>query len=206
MGKMDEMILAVKRDDLFGEDGVLSFEGVITKSTMMTEIMENFSKYKEVRRGDVEDDVTYKQPIPYAIIKRGNDIFLYERLKGGGEARLHGTSSIGVGGHMNRINDVRDWTENLNINLFRELGEELNIITDSYPEPKVIGLINTDGDKGVGQFHIGILMLVELDEYSEVTVRETDSMSGRWVDKHDLVITPQFAELEVWSRLAALIL
>ena len=28
---------------------------------------------------------------------------MYERLSGGGETRLHGQSSIGVGGHMNDV-------------------------------------------------------------------------------------------------------
>src|SRR5699024_7470616 len=52
------------------------------------------------RRRDMEQDTTYLQPIPYTIIKQGSKYFAYTRLEGGGEARLHGKTSIGAGGHM----------------------------------------------------------------------------------------------------------
>src|SRR5699024_10434501 len=40
------------------------------------------------RRGDMEKDTSYLQPIPAMVLKRGNEYFAYTRLEGGGEERL----------------------------------------------------------------------------------------------------------------------
>ena len=44
------------------------------------------------------------------------EILVYERLSGGGEARLHGQSSIGVGGHMNDVPGAESINEVLRVN------------------------------------------------------------------------------------------
>ncbi len=47
----------------------------------------------------MEEDPSYKQLISYCLLENEHgEILVYERLSGGGEARLHGQSSIGVGG------------------------------------------------------------------------------------------------------------
>lgn len=206
MGKMDEMILAVERGHLFEEE-LLTFQGVLTDEIKVRAIMKKFRDYIEVRRGDAETDSQWKQPIPYAVVRRGEEVFLYKRLRAGGEARLHDQLSIGIGGHMNRVNDVRNWDSNLMINFHRELGEELNITntkegTGIILEPKVIGLINDDaGDAGL--YHIGILLVLDLPEHAEVSVRETDQIEGYWVRAKDLTKTPLLEGLEAWSKMVA---
>ena len=215
MGKMDEMILVVDRDCLF-EDEAYAFHGILTDKDFVKHVMRNFKQYKEVRRGDAENNEEWKQPIPSVILKRGDEVFVYKRLHGGGEVRLHDQLSISVGGHMNRINDVRNWETNLMINLQRELHEEVDIqindITESKEDsyayemvPKLIGLINDDSND-VGLHHIGILYLLELPEYAEVTVRETDQLEGYWLRIKDLTKSPLFESLESWSQLAAEVL
>jgi len=202
MGKMDEMILAVDRDVLF-ENEAYAFQGVLTDGQGVKHVMNNLKMYKEIRRGDAEEDETLKQPIPYVILKRGDEVFVYKRLSGGGEARLHDQLSIGVGGHMNRIKGVTTWYHTLMINLYRELREELNIDIDSrlIPEPKIVGLINDDnGDAGL--YHIGILMVIELPLDTEVTVREIEQLEGYWIRSKDLKKEPLFESLETWSQFA----
>lgn len=199
MGKMDEMILAVDRGHLF-EDEQLTFQGVMTNKEIVRAIMKKFDKYIQVRRGDVEEDDTLKQPIPYAIVRRGDEVFLYKRLAAGGEARLHDQLSIGVGGHMNRINDIRNWNENLMVNFHRELGEELNITGNANMDIKILGLINDD-DGPAGLYHVGILLVLDLPEHAEVSVRETDQLEGYWVRTQDLGKTPLFEGLERWSKM-----
>ena len=52
----------------------------------------------------MEEDPSYKQLISYCLLENENDeILVYQRLSGGGEERLHGQSSVGVGGHMNNV-------------------------------------------------------------------------------------------------------
>ena len=50
-----------------------------------------------------------------------NEILVYKRLSGGGESRLHGQSSIGVGGHMNDVIGANSVNEVLRVNAQREL-------------------------------------------------------------------------------------
>ena len=40
------------------------------------------------RRGDMEEDMSYLQPIPYTVIKQGDKYFTYTRLEGGGESQI----------------------------------------------------------------------------------------------------------------------
>ncbi len=202
MGKMDEMILVVDRQHLFEEEQ-LTFQGLLTGKHEVERFMKKFNKYFEVRRGDAEANHKWKQPIPYGILKRGDEVFLYKRLKGGGEARLYDQLSIGVGGHMNRFGSIVNWEDNLVINLHRELHEELilNLPKDYEPECKVVGLINDDNN--VGLYHIGIPVIIELPEHIEVTVRETDKLDGSWIRTRDLKKTPLFESLESWSQIVA---
>src|SRR2546428_6002852 len=53
-------------------------------------------------RAGVEEDASFKQIIPYLIVRHRGRLFLVQRSTEGGETRLHGKYSIGVGGHINR--------------------------------------------------------------------------------------------------------
>src|SRR2546428_6358723 len=53
-------------------------------------------------RASVEEDPSFKQIIPYLIVRHRGRLFLVQRSTEGGETRLHGKYSIGVGGHINR--------------------------------------------------------------------------------------------------------
>lgn len=202
--KNDEMILAVERSYLFENDSLI-FKGLLTDEDEVRYLSNKFKDYVEVRRGDAETDASLKQMIPYVVVRRGSDIFMYKRLSKGGEERLHDQLSIGVGGHMNRINDVRDWGSNLMLNMYRELHEELDIEynvdnpKDYDSDFKVVGLINDDYD--VGLYHIGILIILDLPDVAKVTVRETDVLEGEWVTPFELR-TEHLHNLETWSQIA----
>lgn len=200
MGKMDEQILVVDREYLFMNEELI-FQGLLTDDEQIETIMENFKAFKEVRRGDAETNEDWKQPIPYCMLRRGNEVFLYKRLNTGGEERLHDALSIGVGGHMNYEGST--WDFNFIENMHRELEEELDISSQTF-QPEVIGLINDDHDPtGVGKVHIGILVLIDLDADASVCVRETDKLEGSWIRIRDLRKTPLFDSLESWSQIAA---
>lgn len=204
MGKMDERILVVNRYDFF-ENNYFAFQGLETNKRVVNYLMKKFKKYTVMRRGDAEKNPEYKQPIPSVILRRGDEVFVYKRLKAGGEARLHDQLSITVGGHMNRLNDVRNWDVNLTLNMHRELEEEVNIENCLYGEPELIGLINDDENE-VGQVHIGILYVLDLPDHAEVTVKETNKLEGYWIRTRDLTKTPLFESLESWSQFAVEVL
>lgn len=201
-----ELILAVDRDYLFDNER-LAFQGVTKDPKHIREINKRLDGYMEVYRGPAEKNTAWKQPIPYAIIRRGDEVFLYERLSKSGEERLHGQLSIGVGGHMNKVNDVRNWDDTLAFNLYREIEEELifKVSMDYTHSPKTVGLINDD-ENAVGKVHICILVVLDLPEDADVEVRETDKLDGYWVRIQDLKKTPLFERLESWSQIATEVL
>lgn len=210
--KEDELVVVVNNRDLF--DGVkLRFQGVEVHSDTVNIIMDNINEhYFVMRRGSAKEVTTpayknaelnfeFKQPIPYVVIKQGNNFYAYERLNKGGEDRLHSKLSIGWGGHQNPLNNSLStpFDEVVMDNLERELEEELNIQTSS-KNLKFIGLINDDYDT-VGEVHLGILALLELPEDATVEVREVEQLRGFWVTREELIESAVFDRLESWSQI-----
>lgn len=179
--KDDEIIVAVPTKEMFPRYSPQGF--------MRTQ---PFPALVEKRRGDLETDPTYKQLISYVICRDSRDrILAYTRLEGGGEDRLHGLTSIGIGGHMNPIPAV---TPELlcSLNAYRELEEEINA------KPLVltpIGFLNDDSNS-VGQVHLGIVYTALVDP-DEVHITETDTLKVEWVSPRQL----KDMNLEPWSQI-----
>ncbi|MDA1475430.1 hypothetical protein [Bacillus changyiensis] len=198
MGKMDEMILVAPRAHVFANEA-LTFQGVNSDQETIGKIMKHIEdNFKEMRRGDAEENPSYKQPIPYVVIKREDEIFVYERLEGGGEARLHNKLSLGFGGHMNFVADLA-FSDILKLNTDRELDEELMIEEESKVKMSTLGLINDD-ENNVGKVHIGILSALELKPGAHVEVKEKDQIAGRWMRASDLKEKSVYDRLESWSQ------
>jgi len=70
-------------------------------------------------RAAMEVDPSFKQIIPYLVLRDAERYFLMRRTKAGGDARLHDRWSIGVGGHVDPGDDGlagglrREWHEEL---------------------------------------------------------------------------------------------
>lgn len=147
-----------------------------------------------LERPIAEDDPSHKQLIPYVVVRDGPRVFLMERTTAGGDARLHGKASIGVGGHLNPVDEGEDA---LMAGLRREWNEEL--AADWTPEFTLLGLLNDD-DNPVGAVHLGVVFAVEADGRA-VEVREHEKLTGAFVDP-DAVLSA-WARLETWSQLVA---
>src|SRR2546425_13221371 len=77
-------------------------------------------------RAGVEEDASFKQIIPYLIVRHRGRLFLVQRSTEGGETRLHGKYSIGVGGHINP-GDVEGAHDVIGAGLEGEVGEEVGV-------------------------------------------------------------------------------
>ncbi|MGG3572186.1 hypothetical protein ABES25_03060 [Bacillus gobiensis] len=198
MGKMDEIILVVPRKEVFADE-TLTFQGLTGNEELVSKIMGQIAEhFSEMRRGDAEEAPEFKQPIPYVVIKRKDEVFVYERLSGGGEARLHNKLSLGFGGHMN-MEHGQSFQELLKINTDRELEEELIINEPDKLGMTAIGLINDD-ETNVGAVHIGILSALELKDDADVAVRETEQIRGYWLPVSELKKKDLYNRLETWSQ------
>lgn len=151
-----------------------------------------------IPRPDAENDPSKKQIIPYVVLCSGDKVFVTRRLKKGGEARLHGLLSLGVGGHINPETDGND-SDVLHRGMMREISEEVNITT--YGELSARGLINDDTTE-VGSVHLGLFFIMEVS--GEVTVRETEKLEGFWVDRSELPALND--QMESWAQFAASVL
>lgn len=205
MNKMDEIILAAPRSDVF-QNEMLTFQGVNSEDERIVNIMAQIeAHFFEIRRGDAEEDPRFKQPIPYVVIRRDDEVFVYERLAGGGESRLHNKLSLGFGGHMNPMEGAASFSEVLKQNTDRELAEELYIREEDKQNIVTLGLINDD-ENDVGKVHIGILSALQLAPAAQVEVKEKDQIAGRWMKLSELKEENVYQRLEAWSQFVADIL
>lgn len=208
MNKMDEPIIVVERKYLFDQESAerLDFQGIEQSEDRIARLEQNMaSHYQIMRRGDAEDNPSYKQTITYAVIRREQAYFAYERLGGGAESRLHGKLSIGVGGHMNAVEKAENFQQLLAQNLRRELSEELLIKTAEPFQTKTLGFINDDQTE-VGAVHLGLLVIIDLPASASVSVKEKEKLAGKWLTREQLIEPETFARLESWSAFAAQIL
>lgn len=197
MSKFDEQIIVVSRELLFDNEKN-AFNGFLSKNDVQgEEIFNTFKNYEVKRRGDMEEDPSYKQLISYCLLENENDeILVYQRLSGGGEERLHGQSSVGVGGHMNNVVDADSINEVLRVNAQRELNEEVGLSEDRSQNMEYIGFINDDTN-AVGKVHIGVVFKIKVKS-SDVEVRETDTLKINWVSQDEINDLNHF---ESWSAL-----
>lgn len=197
MSKWDEQILVVNRKELFNNEEN-HFYGFIKKDDDKTKkIIDTFESYEVKRRGDMEEDPDYKQLIGYVLLKdvNTNEVLVYKRLVGGGEARLHGKASVGIGGHMNEV-EGKTIFEMLKINAARELNEEVGVSEEeALNNLHFIGLINDDKTE-VGQVHIGVVYECKVDK-NLVEVKEDDTLVIKWMSGEEAKAEENY---ETWSE------
>ncbi len=153
-------------------------------------------------RGCAESRSDWKQPIPYILIRRGEQIFTTVRSSDGEERRLRNKVSIGIGGHL-RPGDHTTFEDLLLENAYRELNEELFLRPRPSPEDlrgrlSFLGVLNDEGND-VGRCHLGFLYLLDIAESVSVEVRERDKLTG---DFRSPAAIPRDANTETWSLLA----
>ncbi|MGH7948837.1 MAG: hypothetical protein ACREQF_06415, partial [Candidatus Binataceae bacterium] len=123
-------------------------------------------------RSEAETNLTFKQLIPYVIISCDGKILSYVRGKRAGEKRLAGQRSIGIGGHINPIDEMpllaSDFHEAYLAAVQREVAEEVTI--EGGHRDCVVALLNDDSTE-VGKVHLGIVHQWVLDA-PNVTKRE----------------------------------
>ncbi|MFH2007825.1 MAG: NUDIX domain-containing protein [bacterium] len=152
-----------------------------------------------VEREHAEQNSSLKQIIPYTLVLHGDQIFLVRRTSGGGEQRLYGKRSIGIGGHINPEDDSGDRADLVFQCARREMDEEL-LITAPY-SIRPVGVINDDANP-VGSVHFGVVLVAHL-ERAAAQVREQDALEGAFTPVRDAraLLDHPDANFETWSSL-----
>jgi predicted NUDIX family phosphoesterase len=152
-------------------------------------------------RGEMEDDPSFKQLIPYALFRwvdRSGIVHLFDYLRGGGqgERRLHAKRSVGVGGHISSLDaGAGGFHDVYREGMRRELDEEV-VINTTYSE-KIVGLINDD-ETSVGQVHLGVVHLCDV-ERPDIGPREADILDAAFRPIDDILA--RLDAFESWSQI-----
>jgi predicted NUDIX family phosphoesterase len=182
---MTEQVMVVEREALAS---FLVERGLVQEETdhVLDIIVE---RHFFLDRPTAEISPQYKQIIPYVLIRHEQSYFLLQRTQKQTEARLHHKLSLGIGGHINPD------TPELLDGLRKELEEEVNVEGDY--DLSFVGILNDD-TTDVGRVHLGAVYVLDTFD-TEVTVRETEKMTGRWVPREELA---QHREaMETWSQI-----
>ena len=181
----DELVFVVPRASIADEAG---WYGIRTDDLdAFLEALERDGRYEA--RTAMEVDPSFKQVIPYLVLRDGERFFLMRRTKGGVDARLHDRYSIGVGGHLNPGDG------GVLGGLRREWHEEL--VAEFEPDFQLVGLLNDDRTE-VGAVHLGAVYVADATG-RPVEIRETDKLSGAFAEPHEVAAVVD--RMETWSRL-----
>ncbi len=183
---MSERVLVIPRAAVMGDpgwlgirtDGVGDFEALVAR----------VGRFEA--RDAMERDRSWKQVIPYLVLRDAGRYFLMRRTAKGADARLHDRFSIGVGGHLNPGDG------DLEAGLRREWAEEIE--ADFVPSFRLVGLLNDDTTE-VGSVHLGAVYVADAAGRA-VAIRETEKLSGAFATVDE--VTAVVDRMETWSLLA----
>ena len=151
-------------------------------------------------RSQAEADPEYKQLIPYVIMTHGSKYLTYVRGKRAGETRLVGNRSIGIGGHINPVDDEvplfdADFRQMYRVAVEREVAEEVSV--EANHTDRIVALLNDDSNE-VGQVHLGIVHYWTLDSSK---VEKTEQMITRMAFMSIDELQEVRDSMETWSQL-----
>jgi len=151
----------------------------------------------------VEHNERYLQPITYLLLcNAAGHIWCYQRT--GGDSRLAGRCSCGVGGHVDygdeNTSSPFDPAMTLRRALLRELSEELGATEADLRDLRFQGLIY-EGSSAVGRVHLGLLFTAQwLPGLPPQPIAGEVLLGLGFRPASDIANDDQF---ELWSRLAA---
>jgi len=151
------------------------------------------SAYQFRPRYEVETDPSFKQLIPYIVLKSGDRLFHYRRGSSGTEKRLEALRSVGIGGHISEA-DAAGGTDPYHTGMMRELTEEVEIGCGF--RERCIGFINDDRTP-VGSVHLGVVHIFELDAPAAHSREDALAQAG-FADRTELLRDAE--QFETWSQ------
>lgn len=202
---MDELVFAIPTAGLWE---LLPYKelGLINGHSELLKTIVQKGLFRE--RKVLEEDPSFKQIIPYAVISHTEpertgvrlrqSFYLFRRSTGQTEKRLQNLYSIGVGGHMNPGTSMEFGEEYLTNELKREFFEEVRLSDGCHVEDiEFIGFINDDSIP-VSRVHLGLLYNIRVSN-KNVYVNEPDKMTAAWIEKSELA--EFYDAMETWTKI-----
>ncbi|MBH2042544.1 MAG: NUDIX domain-containing protein [Comamonadaceae bacterium] len=160
-------------------------------------------------RAEVEQDESLLQPIAYLVLlNKAGQAWCYQRA--GGDARVDGRWSCGVGGHVD-LEDAADTADALTQPPFhpeatlrralqRELAEELQASADDLQDLRQQGLIY-ERISPIGRVHLGVLYTAQWFKTTPPEPRAGETLRAQGFMTLRTIATD--SRFELWSQLAA---
>ncbi|MFT4512209.1 MAG: putative NUDIX family phosphoesterase [Planctomycetota bacterium] len=218
-------VFVVDRDAFFGGDWPQGYHRLENSDEFLAKAR---SLGRFVDREEAEANPAWKQWIPYCMLRCGDwsegsvdperGVLAVQRTKKGGEARLHESWSIGLGGHIEPEDVVATLSAEASESgateartffataLGRELSEELLLpAADLFPAPKLLGLINDDSTE-VGKVHAGLAYCIDFPKPLHIAretigIREISKMRGGFTHLVEFAKLWQTrSQFESWSQ------
>ena len=186
----EERVLCFERK-LLEELGLL--QGLSLEVEKYLPVVTSAPRLTYLNRSAAELDKRYKQLIPYVLLVCNDKILRYRRGKGGGEARLHGFFSVGIGGHISEEDHQLFSNDPYREGMRRELMEEVAV--DGARETAV-AVINDDSTE-VGSVHFGVVHVMQVPDES-VAGRRSGIVRPEFVPIAEAV--KDLSDYESWSR------
>ena len=149
-------------------------------------------KMEPMLRYKAEMDEKYRQIITYAVIKDKDNGNIFGTKRIGGDERLVGKISIGIGGHV-------EPPEGLYEALYREIEEEVGVKVNQIHLCPFNGYVYSS-DEPVSRVHVGLVFTALVDK-KYVKVLETDKLVGEWFSIEELTKAAVDGKLEGWSNI-----
>ena len=192
----DEQVLVVERRVL---EDVGTFHGLMFEVDRYLSALFQPENPRYMPRHQAEKDPRFKQLIPYVIMRCGDRYLSYVRGRRAGETRLVGNRSIGIGGHINPVDEMPlfggDYRDTYLSAVRREVDEEVDVATSH--TDRIVALLNDDSNE-VGQVHLGVVHLWDLAEPA-VSKREQMITQLGFLDREELLAARD--GMETWSQL-----
>lgn len=191
----EEQVLVVERSAL-EQTGM--FQGLVFDVERRLETLFAAGAGRFMLRSEAENDPNFKQLIPYVILCCGGKYLSYVRGKRAGETRLVGNRSVGIGGHINPVDEMAlfgNMRETYLNAVQREVEEEIHV--GSPYVDRIAALINDDSN-AVGSVHLGVVHIWTL-ETEAVEKREQMITQMGFMTPGELLAVRE--SMETWSQL-----
>ena len=193
---MEEQVLVVERKVL-EQEGV--FHGLQFEIESYIRKLFSPGALRFMPRSQAEKNPDYKQLIPYVIMSHDGKYLSYVRGKRAGETRLVGNRSIGIGGHINPVDEIplfdASFREAYLTAVEREVAEEVSV--EANHTDRIVALLNDDSNE-VGSVHLGVVHYWTLDA-------EKVSRKEQMITQMSFMGLDELRELrdtmETWSQL-----
>ena len=171
-------------------------KGCFTATNLQTCLDYIFANQSFLSRHLAETDESFKQIIPYVVVRYESKYLLARRTSRQTESRLHGKSSLGIGGHINDTEQLAAGASIIEAGLERELEEEIHLYGQRR-SLKLAGIISDDSTP-VGRVHLGLVFLLDVAS-PEFRVNEPELMTAEWADVGAL--RDRYPQMETWSQI-----